>query len=401
MQQRHSFKLGMLAANVLAVLIACCLSGCTESPAATELPPPKVTVQHPEMREILEYNEYNGWTAASATVEVRARVRGHIDKVHFTDGQMVKVGDLLFELDPRPFQSEIDRAQEQLKIAESQGDVAAKDEKRTRELYERKASTLQELEQAEAVKKSWDSQIASAKEEVKRRELDLTYSRITSPIDGQIGRALLTEGNLVNAGGSDPVLTTIVQANPIEVYFSVDERALLEFREARRKKHGGELESVKDAKIPFEFGLETDSGYPHRGVIDFANNRIDPTTGTLEVRGKADNADRSFVPGGRVRIRVPTSDAFQAMLIPDTAILTDQNQKYVLRVNAEKVVVREDIEPGRLLEDGMRVIQSQADSAQDLNAQAWVIVLGLQRARINYPVDPVDANANAIASTQP
>lgn len=383
-------------ATLLFGWLAFSMIGCSAEPPVAEPPPPKVTVQHPEERELVDYDEYNGWTDASATVEVRARVRGHINKVHFTDGQHVKTGDLLFELDPRPFQSEIDRAKEQLNIARAQGDVATKELERNKELLDREAVSVQEYEQAEAIKKSWDAQIVAAQEEVKRRELDLTYSRIDAPIDGRISRALLTQGNLVNAGGSDPLLTTIVDTDPIRVYFSVDERALLEYRE-RRRATDEKLDSIDEAKIPFEFGLETDTGFPNKGLIDFADNKIDPSTGTIEVRGHAENPDERFVAGGRVRVRVPVSDPYSSILIPETAILTDQDKKYVLCLNDKNVVVRRDIKPGKLLDDGMRAVLPASNDESGLSTEDWIIVLGLQRARINYPVEPVDAEAENIA----
>jgi RND family efflux transporter MFP subunit len=314
---------------------------------------------------------------------------------------MVKAGDLLFELDPRPFQSEIDRAVEELNIAKAQGEAATKDEERTRQLYERKASTLSEVEKVEAVRKTWDAQIISAEESVKRQELEFSYSKIDAPISGKIGRALLTEGNLVNAGGSDPVLTTIVATDPIQIYFSVDERALLQYRERRRAEAGADLKPVEQSEIPFEFGLDTDIGYPNRGTIDFADNRIDPTTGTIEVRGKAPNPDGIFVAGGRVRVRVSISAPYKAVLIPDTAVLADQDKKYLLCVNKDNVVVRRDVQLGRLLDDGMRVVLPNVKSDESLTSDDWVIVLGLQRARINYPVEPVDADSNVVATTNP
>ena len=372
------------------------LAGCAEAePVKPE--PPKVTVQHPQVRQLTEYAEFNGWMDASDTVEVRARVRGHIDKIHFVDGEIVEAGKLLFELDPRPFQSEVDRSKEQLRIAEAQAEVSTKDEERAKQLFEKKAISLAELEKTVAVRKSWDAQVTAAKEEIKRRELELSYSKITAPIAGRVGRAMLTQGNLVNAGGSDPLLTTIVQANPIQVYFSVDERTLLRYRERRRAEQG-ELKEVAKEEIPFEFGLEEETGYPHPGVIDFTGNKIDATTGTIEVRGTCDNADGKFLPGGRVRVRVAVGDPYEAVLVPDLAILSDQDKKYVLCVNDEKVVVRRDVKPGNLQEDGMREVMPPAPDAPKLGTSDLIIVLGLQRARVNDQVVPVDADAREVAS---
>jgi RND family efflux transporter MFP subunit len=374
------------------------MHGCSDEPAAAAPEPPKVTVAHPEERKLVNYDEYNGWTDASATVEVRSRVRGHIHKVHFEDGQFVKKDALLFELDPRPFQSEVDRANEQVKIAEAQLEAAVKEEERQRNLFEQNAARKNDLEKAEAARKTWDAQIASAQEEVRRQELELSYSKVTAPIGGRISRAMLTEGNLVNAGGSDPLLTTIAAIDPIQVYFSVDERALLVYRQ----KHPAETQTptegnpLKEAKIPFEFRLETDQGFANKGLIDFADNKIDPMTGTIEIRGTSENADGRYVPGSRVRVRVPVSDEYPATLVPDEAILSDHEKKYLLCLSPENNVVRRDVQLGKLLEDGMRVILPGTKENEGVKPEDWVIVLGLQRARLNYPVTPVDANGEPI-----
>ncbi len=378
-------------------------SGCTPAAAEPQPEPPKVTVQHPEQRTLVDYDEYNGWTDASATVEVRSRVRGHIHKVNFADGQFVKQDDLLFELDPRPFQSELDRAAEQVNIALAQQEAALKEETRQQSLFEQNAARKTDLEKAEAARKTWDAQVVSAEEEVKRRKLELSYSKVTAPIGGKISRAMLTEGNLVNAGGSDPLLTTIVAINPIQVYFAVDERALLEYRQNHRPgtETVQEGHPLKDSQVPFEFRLETDEGYPNKGVLDFADNKIDPTTGTIEVRGTSENADGRYLPGSRVRVRVPVSDPYPAILAPDSAILSDQDKKYLLCLNKENVVVRRDVKLGKLLDDGMRVIQEGSSETEGVTLEDWVIVLGLQRARINYPVQPMDADGEPIALTGP
>jgi RND family efflux transporter MFP subunit len=375
-------------------------SGCGEAAAEPTPEPPKVTVQHPEQRTLTDYDEYNGWTDASAMVEVRARVRGHIDTVHFADGQFVQEGDLLMELDPRPFQSDVDRAVEQVNVTQAQQEAAVKDEERQLMLLAENAARQVEVERAIAARKTWDAQVVAAQEEVKRMELDLAYSKITAPIGGKISRALLTEGNLVNAGGSDPILTTIVAIDPIHVYFAVDERALLEYRQRNPPAEDttGQGNPLKESQVPFEFKLETDEGYPNSGLLDFADNRIDPNTGTIEVRGACDNADGRYLPGSRVRVRVPVSDPYPGILVPESAILSDQDKKYLLCLNDENVVVRRDVRLGKLLDDGMRVILPGTNDNEGVTPEDLVIVIGLQRARINYPVQPMDAEGEPIAA---
>ncbi len=382
------------------VSISTFLSGCADSAASTPVtpPPPKVTVQRPEVRELVDYDPFNGWLQASQTVEVRARVRGHIQKVHFTDGQIVKKGDLLFELDPRPFQSEIDRAREQVNIYDAQRDRAAKEEIRYQELFKKGATTQNQLDEMIAATKTFEAQLLSAKEEVKRRQLDLEYSRIDAPIDGRVSRAYLTEGNLVNAGGSDPVLTTIVASDPIQIYLYVDERSLQRYQQRRRKTEadGQRPNVLKEARIPIEFGRELDEGYPHKGILDFAENRIDSGTGTIQLRGEAANDKGLFVSGERVRVRIPTSEPYQGLLVPESAILTDQDKKYLLCLNEQNVVIRKNIVPGRLLDDGMRVVLAGEKGQPALGPNDWVVVLGLQRARVNDPVEPVDGSGHPV-----
>lgn len=365
------------------------LGGCGEAPVRTEPPPPKVTVQQPQTRMVGDYDTYNGWLDARETVEVRARVRGHIEKVDFTDGQMVNKGDLLFELDPRPFQQEIDRSVEQVNIFQSQLEYAQVEEKRLKQMQKDLVASAIEVESIEAKVKSLAAQVEAQKKEVERDRLELEYARVTAPIGGRIGRAMLTEGNLVNAGGSDPLLTTIASVNPISIYFSVDERALQRYAKIRPATTQPRDGVLKDLKIKLLFALETDEGYPHEAILDFADNTVNRETGTILARAEAGNDQGLYVPGSRVRIRFPIGDPREVLLIPDTAILTDQDRKYVLVVDDKNVVQRRDVNPGRLLDDGMRIVLPDATGAARISQNDWIVVQGLQMARINYPVDAV------------
>lgn len=376
------------------------LPGCSTAPAVVEPPPPKVTVQHPEVRELVDYDEYNGWMAAKETVEVRARVRGHIMEIGFEDGQFIKEGQMLFQLDPSSYEADLARAREQKKIYEAQLDREIKEENRQKALLPSGASTKSDVEKAEANRMSLQAQVESAAQEVKRKEVDLSYTTVKAPIAGRISRAYLTVGNLVNAGGSDPLLTTIVSVDPVQIYFDIDERALQRYMAGRPKAEakGDASQSpkttVKEQQLPFFFGLEMETGYPHRALMDFAENKVDAATGTIQVRGEVPNPDGQFVAGSRVRIRVPVSDPYQARLVPDTAVLTDQEKRYLLVVDKtnKNTVVRRDVQLGRLQDDGMRVILGDGVRPDD-----FVIVLGLQRARVNYPVEPVDAEARPVS----
>ncbi len=382
---------------LLLYLAPCTIFGCAKPPERPAPAPPRVTVQQPVEREIIDYNEYNGWTDASKTVEIRSRVRGHIKEVAFTDGQLVEKDQLLFQLDPDPFEAEFQAALKEVDVDQANLEFAVAEEERDRELFEKKVTTKAELQKKVATRKSWEAQIQAAKEAVKRRQLDLDYARITAPIAGKISRAQLVVGNLVNAGGSDPLLTTIVAINPMYVYFFVDERALLEYRGARSEvNQRTHAKPLKDSQIPFDFALETDQGFPNHGMLDFADNRINPQTGTIEIRGTVDNPEAKYLPGSRVRVRIPMSDPYAALLIPDTAILSDQDQRYVLSLNDQNVVIRRNVRLGRLQDDGLRVILPSTADGEGITKSDWVIVLGLQRARVNYPAEPMDADGKAI-----
>jgi multidrug efflux system membrane fusion protein len=387
------------------LLLALAAAGCGRGGSETiERAAPRVTVGHPLVRPLIDEDDYTGWLRPSQEVEVRSRVRGHIQKIGFRDGDMVRQGQLLFELDPRPFEAAIAQSEAQVRVSEAQRLAVEKDLVRQRELILHKAVAQSELDKTEADALSYAARIAAAMQEVEQHKLDLEYSRITAPISGRIGRALLTQGNLVNAGGTDPVLTTIVALDPIYVYFPVDERSLQRYQKiGQTQRRGAPVLSLREQKIPFAFGLDTDEGFPHAGVLDFTENKVGSSTGTIEVRGVVSNDKGLFVPGSRVRVRVPVSDEYQALLVPDTAVLSDLDRKYLLVLGQGNTVLRRDITPGRLLDDGMRVILPPPGEEQTAMkdwiknwAPQWVILVGLQRARINYPVEPLDSNGQPI-----
>jgi multidrug efflux system membrane fusion protein len=388
-----SYLISRMLLGGASVALAIVGGGCNKAAARVEPPPPKVTVANPQTRQIVASDDYNGWMQAMATVDVRARVRGHIQKIDFKDGEIVKKDQVLFELDPRPFESEIGRSQDQVKVYAAQLVAAQKDEARQRELLKKGGASQSQVDKAEADALSLQAQIDAGQQEIKRKELDLEYSKITSPMTGRAGRAMLDVGNLVNAGGSDPVLTTIVSTDPIQVYFYVDERSIQRYQKARGPRASGQL---NDLNLKFTFGLETDVGFPNEGVLDFADNRIDKATGTVQLRGLVKNDKGRFAPGSRVRIRVPISDEQAAVVVPDIALLADQDKKYALVLDAKNVVQRRDVVLGTLLDDGMRIVMpGEGVTGGALTPEDRIVVLGLQAARINYPVEPV------MATTQP
>jgi RND family efflux transporter MFP subunit len=368
------------------------LAGCTNAPPPSEPPPPKVTVRHPEERKLRDYEEFNGWLAAVEKVEVRARVRGHITKVHFTAGEIVKKGQLLFELDPEPFKADIEAARAKRNISVAQEEAAAANQARLEDLERKRSASRREVEKATAETKSFRAQIRAADQEIKRLQLNLKYSKIRAEITGRISNALLTEGNLVNAGGSDPLLTTIYSVDPIYAYFNIDERSLIRLAKRigiQKQNFTQLLAALKHRKIPFQFRLESEEGYPHRGELDFIEPRIDRATGTLQARGVVKNPMGQYVPGSRVEVRIAVGDPYQALLVPDTAVLSDQDKKYLLVLDGKNIVHRRDVTLGKLLDDGMRVIVPSDKKEEAVTKKDWVVVEGLQRARINYPVEPV------------
>jgi RND family efflux transporter MFP subunit len=386
-----------LTLGCLAALLGALNSGCgRETVAAPETKAPKVTVSHPTFAQITDEEFYNGWLRALAQVDVRARVRGHIKKVYFYDGDMVAKDQLLFELDPRPFQAQIDQAVAQAKAIEAQKVSLEADVSRYTDLVKTRVVTQQQLDKAIADLGYAVAQIDAMNEEVKSRKLDLEYSRVTAPIAGRIGRAMLTEGNLVNAGGSDPILATIVAINPLALYFSVDESAVQKFMKAEMDRAGKDAKAddrpVRERKYPVRFALDTDEGFPHEALLDFANPQVDPGTGTVEFRAEVPNDKGVFAPGYRARVRVPLSQPYDATLVPESAVNTDQQYKYLLIVDAKGIVKRCDVKLGRLQDSGMQAV---ASAKPPLEKGTQIIVEGMQRARLNYPVEAVDESTTA------
>jgi RND family efflux transporter MFP subunit len=380
-----------LASCLFGAILLFSVTGCGLAPAAIAPQPPVVSVMHPEQRELTDHEEFNGWMAADKSVEVRSRVRGHIQKVNFTDGQYVKKGDLLFELDSRPFQAEIDKAQDKIRIYEAQKKAADRDEARYRELLPQRAASQKDVDKAEATAASFAAEIAAAQNEVARLKLDLEYSRVTADINGRVSKAELTEGNLVNAGGSDPLLTTIVSVNPVRIYFNIDERSLQRYAKSIGARGGSLtdlLAHLKEQKAKFSFALDGETGFTHEGELRFGDNRVDPSTGTVQAYGIVPNDKGEFVPGSRVRVRLTIGKPYKASLVPDTAVLSDLDKRFVLIVDDKKTVRRRNVTLGAITDDGMRAITAADKATEGDDIAKWeVIVDNLQRARLNYPVE--------------
>lgn len=371
-------------------------TGCGgKTPAAVKPQVPAVTVAKPESRVIVDYVEFPGQTAAVGEVEVRARVGGYIVKIHFVDGQEVKQGDLLFEIDPRPYQLALNRAKGELARVRALAEKAKADLARAERLRPSGAVSEDDYEQNVANLKVHQASIETAQAALDEAELNLEFTRVTSPIDGRVSRRLVTEGNLVQAGsGQSTVLTTVTTIDPVYVYFNIEEPTLLKF-ERLGWRAGDEtlLSRIKELNVPVEIGLADEEGFPHAGQLDFVDNKVDPDTGTIHARGRFDQA-KYLTPGMFVRVRLPIGPPHSALLVSERAIGSDQRQKFLLTVNKSNVVQYRQVELGSL-RDGQRVIES------GLKADDWVIVQGLQRVRPGLTVSPHTAETSSAQASCP
>src|SRR5258706_11499062 len=369
-------KLAMAALSIDLIL-----TGCGKHAAGPAPAPPVVSVLQPIAREVIEWDEYIGRLESPETVELRARVSGYLDKVHFKEGRPVKAGDLLFTIDRRPYKADLDRAAADYERAQSQTELARNDADRAQKLIQTKAISTEDFDTK--VKNYAAAQAAerSARATLDLAKLNYEFTEIRAPIDGRISRALVTQGNLISGGISGAgatLLTTIVSLDPLYLYGDADERAILKY--IRLSKEGSRV-SARDKEIPAEMGFADENGFPHKGYMDFVDNRVDPNTGTMRARGVFPNTDQSLSPGFFARMRIPGSGKYPALLIPDRALGSDQAQKFVYVVNAEKKVEFRPVQIGPMI-DGLRVVRS------GLKAEEPIIIEGLLRVRPGLVVDP-------------
>lgn len=366
-------KLTSFSAFGLVLSLAAC--GKKATPPA---PPPVVSVVQPVSREIVEWDEYIGRLESPETVECRARVSGYLDKVHFNEGKEVKKGDLLFTIDPRPYQAEFEKAEGDHQRALNQAELARNDAERGAKLSGAKVISAEELDSRTKNYKAALAAVKAAKGSADLAKLNLEFCQVRAPIAGRISRALVTEGNLVVGGvQGTTLLTTIVSLDPLYLYGDADERAVLKYNRLARE---GARASARDQQIPAEMELADETGFPRKGYMDFVENRIDPTTGTLRARGVFRNEDRRLSPGFFARIRIPGSGKYRALLIPDRALAADQAQKFVYVVNAEKKVEFRPVKVGGM-SDGLRIVSS------GVRGDEQIIVEGQVRVRPGVVVD--------------
>lgn len=371
-----------------AILLSMLLVGCDNSVAQNAAPPaPAVNAADVVVKSISQWDSFNGRIEAVESVQLRPRVSGYIDKVNFTDGQEVKKGEVLFTIDDRTYRAALEQAQATLERAKTQASLARSEANRTDKLINTNLVSREEWEQRRAAAIQAQADIRAAQAAVDAAQLNLDFTKVTAPIDGRASRALITSGNLVTAGDSASVLTTLVSQKTVYVYFDVDESTYLHYQNLARSGQGA---SSNHTALPVEIGLAGEEGYPHQGKVDFLDNQLAPSTGTIRMRALLDNAQRQFTPGLFARVRLPGSAEFQATLIDDKAVLTDQDRKYVYIVDKEGKAQRRDITPGRLA-DGLRIVQ------QGLKPGDKVIVDGLQK--VFMPGMPVNAKTVAMTAS--
>ncbi len=353
-------------------------TGCNrqEAPSA---PPPKVTVSQPLVRELIEWDEYTGRLEAVDSVEVRARVNGYLQSIHFQDGQIVKKGDLLFVIDPRPYQAEMDQAQAELKLAKARLQLAHDNLARAKKLLSARAISEEEADTRASDERVAQATVEQSDASVEAAKLNVEYTQVTAPISGRISRKLVTEGNLINGGTGGTLLTTIVSLDPIYCYAEADEQSYLKYT---RLAQEGKRPSSRQVRNPAYLALADETGFPHKGYVDFVDNQLDPSTGTIRGRGIFPNPDLTLTPGLFARIRIPGSGKYEAILIPDESIGSDQSERFIMIVNNQNTTERRKVVLGPIV-NGLRIIR------EGIKPEEWVIVKGLQRiARPGVKVDP-------------
>jgi len=369
---------------LIAILLSAVFIGCSEKNEYVEPPAPEVTVSNPMVKNVTDYLEFTGNTKAIEEVEIRARVQGFLESVHFEDGDFVKKGQLLFNIDPKPFQAAVESARGRLGKHQAQLERAQKEYQRNLTLFKQNAAS-----EANVVK--WKSEVdeskaavVSAQAALDKAKLDLGYCTIDSPINGRISRKKVDVGNLVGAS-EHTLLTTIRQWTPIYVYFSINERDLLRTMEMTRKEG---ITSDKPDNIPLQLALANETGFPHEGNLDFVDATVDPGTATMLLRGIFPNPGPPYVliPGMFARVRLPIAERENALLVTERALGLDQGGRFLLVVGNENKVEQRYVKIGAL-RDGMRVI------TDGLKPEDQVVVKGIQRAIPGAKVTPQQAQA--------
>ena len=373
------FRQPLVAGLLIAVSLSACKPTVKGPGGGQQATVPDVTVAKPIARRLTDWDEFTGRLIAREKVEIRARVSGYLTEVHFKEGTEVKEGDLLFTIDPRPYQAIVQRAEAVLAQAKTNAELANIEAKNATTLRQGQVISTEESERRLKSAAGEQAAVRAAEAMVTTAKLDLEFTQIKAPISGRVSDARVTQGNLITGGTSDPtLLTNILALDPIYVDFEVDERSALKYREMHKS---GERESALFQRIPAEMALVNQEGWPHKGEIDFVDNQINPETGTIRARGIFPNKDRLMSPGFFAKVRIPGSGEYDGLLIRDAAVSDDQGSSYVWVINAEDKAVYRPVKLGPLV-DGMRVVR------EGLKADERVVILGLMSVRNGSQVKP-------------
>ena len=399
-------SIGLLSCLVLLVtdISGCAKEAAPPAPAmagpAGPPPPPDVLFELPSVGEVTDYEDFTGRTVANKTIEIRARVTGYIDKINFKEleGRDVEEGSVLFEIDPRPYEAEVARADANLLQATTRLKRVELDYERARKTVATRTITQEQFDQVAGDRAEAKAQVAIMQANLDLAKLNLAYCEVRAPISGRVSRTQLDQGNLVRA--DETVLATIVAMDPMYGYFELDERTLLRLR--RSADEQGAINTRSENSVPVKMALADEEGYPHDGVVNYFDNELDPSTGTMQARGIFKNADRMLAPGMFVRVRLPIGDPYRALLLSEQALGTDQGQKFVYVVDDQNKVQYRRVEVGRL-QQGKRVVLGGIAEGDR------VVVSGLQRVRPGIEVNarpaseaaPVTGPASEMAGARP
>ncbi len=390
-----SFFLMRRAAKVpLALALACFIASCGErQQQGGAPPPPTVTVAKPIKRTVFDFDEYVGRFTAINSVEVRARVSGYLDKLHFKDGQLVKQGDLLFTIDKRPFQNTLDQARANLVQAQSNVAYTEADYTRGQALVRDKTITDQTFEQRAQAFRNAKASVTANEAAVRQAELDLEFTELRAPVNGRIGDRRVSPGNLVTGGtsGNTTMLATIVSIDPIYFEFTFDEASYLRYERLAKK---GEDIASRNASVQVALKLIDESDFDHEGRMDFVDNVIERATGTIRGRAVFANPSEVFTPGMFARVRVPGSPPYEGLLVPDIAVGTEQARRYVVVVDDQDTARIKYVTLGQLTSDGLRVIK------EGLGPDDRVVVNGLMQARPGTKVHAEEQGTKPAAPVQ-
>ena len=377
-----------------AILLAASPQACRPAAKSAALPaaPPAVTVAAPVSRTITEWNEFSGRLASPARVEIRARVSGHLDTVHFKEGSVVQQGDLLFTIDPRPYAVETARLQADVERMRTRVDLARIESRNAEQLRASAAISNEEMERRFKALGETLGAVKAAEAALEAAQLDLEFTEVRSPITGRISNARVTAGNLVRGGTQETtLLTTVVALDPIHCYFEVDERSALKYRDLIRS---GQLPHALDGGMPAEMGLADQADFPHQGVVDFMDNELAPGTGTLRARGVFPNPDRLMVPGFFARVRIPGSEARETLLIRDQSVSDDQGRSFVWVVGPDDTAIYRPVVLGPKT-DGLRIVRD------GLAAGERVVINGAMAVRAGAKVTATDGTMDPAPPSTP